>query len=81
MNSENARSVLLRAQARKTIKGTVHVAPDLHTIPSATGAPSAEVLDELSKIPEFRKQLLQVSDEKEAKADGDSTPIVAVADQ
>jgi len=53
----NARSVLLRAQARKTIKGAVHVTSNLQAIPSADGVPSDVVLDELKKIPEFLNQL------------------------
>jgi len=53
----NARSVLLRAQARKTVKGAVHVTSNLQAIPSAEGVPSDVVLDELKKIPEFLNQL------------------------
>jgi len=48
---------LLRAQARKTVKGAVHVTSNLQAIPSADGVPSDVILGELKKIPEFLNQL------------------------
>jgi len=55
--SGNAKDVLLRAQARKTIRGAMHVSADLHSIPSASGRPSEETLQSLSQIPEFQAQM------------------------
>jgi hypothetical protein len=67
--SANAESVLLRAQSRRTIKGSIHVTSDLQAIPSATGKSAEESLKKLSQIPEFEKQLKLSEEIKDEQGD------------
>lgn len=60
----NPKQILLRSQARKTIKGAIYVT-DLDNVPSAEKS-SKEALADLVAIPEFKKQI-KLSENKEEK--------------
>lgn len=60
--SANPKQILLRAQARKTIKGAIHVA-DLDSVPSAVETPQ-QALANLAAIPEFKKQMASLNGKK-----------------
>ena len=62
--------MLLRAQARKTIRGALHVSADLQSIPSAAGRPSEETLQSLSRIPEFQAQMSNELKDEESSPKG-----------
>uniref|UniRef100_A0A914EJ93 Ribonuclease P protein subunit p30 n=1 Tax=Acrobeloides nanus TaxID=290746 RepID=A0A914EJ93_9BILA len=62
--SANPKQILLRSQARKTIKGAIYVT-GLDNVPSAEKS-SKEALADLAAIPEFKKQI-KISENKEEK--------------